>query len=80
MSKLVKNELKKIKFNLLKLTILFIVLIIGVPYISYNGFYWAFYLYLSLYILPMQHAALILKVPNSQEKVIWNDQLVMEVN
>lgn len=75
MSDLVKNELKKIKFNLLKLTILFVVLIIGVPYISYNGFHWAFYLYLSLYILPMQHAALIVKVPNSQAKAIWNDQL-----
>ncbi|PFG14670.1 hypothetical protein [Bacillus sp. es.036] len=75
MSELVKNELKKIKFSLLKLTILFVVLIIGVPYISNNGFHWAFYLFLSLYILPMQHAALIVKVPNSQAKVIWKNPL-----
>ncbi len=47
----------------------------GVPYVSNNGFPWAFYLFLSLYILPMQNAVLIIKVPNSQAKEIWKDKL-----
>ncbi|KMM39127.1 hypothetical protein [Guptibacillus hwajinpoensis] len=75
MSELVKNEVKKIKFSLLKLTILFVVLMITVPYLSNIGVNWAIYLFLSLYILPAQNAVLITKVPNAQALIIWKDKL-----